>query len=84
MKFNDAMKTGWFPEDMKPVRPGIYEKDFSDYSNITEYQYWDGKRWYYGEDTPNKTLARFDEEYYYGSTPPLPRAWRGLKEQTFK
>jgi hypothetical protein len=65
--------TEWFPADAKPVRAGVYQKDFED---GCEYQYWDGSRWHYGSYTPEGTMLMFG--HYLNE--PLPRPWRGIKK----
>jgi hypothetical protein len=73
-------KTLWFDPHVIPVRVGVYEKDFE--IGIPEYQYWDGKRWHYGDPTPDQTVARYlrDGNRYF--TQPKPRPWRGLASPT--
>lgn len=37
--------TEWYSGDQKPVRVGVYERNFEDGLTIAEYSYWDGKNW---------------------------------------
>lgn len=72
--------TPWFPADVKPARVGVYQKDFED--ETEEYQYWNGKRWFYGDITPSETLQKFSREG--NDTIPLARPWRGLTSPSKK
>ena len=66
--------TEWFPEDVEPAYPGVYEKDFGEAE--PEYQCWDGKRWYYGRRTTRGTLSAFVNDM--DDDVPFPRRWRGV------
>lgn len=33
--------TAWFPADLTPARPGVYERQV----NLAPFSYWDGARW---------------------------------------
>jgi hypothetical protein len=69
--------TPWFPEDVEPVREGVYEKDYG--SGPPEFQTWLDGRWWYGSNTPQKTwckVLRVPDER--DQCRPLPRMWRGL------
>ena len=69
--------TPWYPGDVNPVRPGLYEVNYGshDYPS-TYYQYFDGKFWYYGHTDPKTAMNRYN-------TDRTPRfylhQWRGLK-----
>ncbi len=37
--------TPWYPGDVKPVREGVYERDYINASPGKFYCYWNGKYW---------------------------------------
>lgn len=47
----ELKKTPWFPKEVKPVRPGVYEVDYPMYSPW--FRYFDGKRWRFGCCSPS-------------------------------
>lgn len=68
--------TPWFPETVKPTRPGVYltevvyiEGDFS---------YFDGERWYCAGDTPDQALNLHRHHMVSGYKG---KAWRGLAKE---
>ncbi|HEU6454746.1 MAG TPA: hypothetical protein VN201_04730 [Roseateles sp.] len=63
--------TPWFPHEVKPVRPGIYE---AHWACGTWYCKWDGE-WHWGSSTPRKALSG----YPVRGMDVLIR-WRGLAE----
>lgn len=65
--------TPWFPGDVNPARIGVYEKDFG---CANDYQYWDGSRWHYGDNTPEKTVKKLTVRS--AAFIPSSRPWRGL------
>lgn len=71
----EAKVTPWFPADVKPVRPGVYERDMESVGlrGYGQWSHWDGERWGgYGAD---KKIAMRNAESpsAYQSIP-----WRGL------
>lgn len=70
MKITDDMLTEWFPENIKPVHIGLYQRYYRD--DLTEIpDYWDGSRWWIcAEDGNIVTESRG-----------LSLLWRGLKER---
>lgn len=61
-------KTPWFPADVKPSRPGMYERKYP-IATSTMLDYFDGSAWFIGiSDKPTKLR----------SSSRLP--WRGLTE----
>jgi hypothetical protein len=67
--------TPWFPGDVKPARPGVYQRKYGAFQEETGYSRWDGKRWYFRATTP-EMAARDSTE-----TINPHRAWRGLAEE---
>lgn len=63
----------WFPKEIKPVHPGCYEMNFGQKSNFypAEYQYWDGKDWWYGCRNPSDRTIAVVPDYFH-------KEWRGL------
>lgn len=39
------VRTQWFPQDVKPVHPGFYERDYKSPADIAVKDRWDGTRW---------------------------------------
>jgi hypothetical protein len=60
--------TPWFPDDVRPVRIGLYQRDYGGYDLSPDF--WDGRRW---------QLCGIDGEPFAMSRKPLP--WRGLAEK---
>ncbi len=65
------MKTGWYPGDVRPARPGMYEvQDHTLTCNCCWMDMmWDGKEWFSDVCTP----SRYRTHHFA----PL-RRWRGL------
>lgn len=61
--------TPWFPADVKPAYPGVYEIQDD---VITWYRRWDGKRWFVGDRL--KEVAAVETIPFLGEPDP----WRGL------
>ena len=65
--------TAWYPGTVKPVRAGVYERQYK--FNGVKYCYWSGRYWCLPEITARKAFGiRFMSEYQN-----LP--WRGLMEK---
>lgn len=64
--------TDWIDGDTKPVRVGVYERDF--YFGIT-YCYWDGKKWCKGHANIDDAVLKKSKSTFQS----LP--WRGLAEE---
>ena len=76
--------THWISDIQKPTIPGVYERDFGQrlYCAATpEYQYWDGKQWFYGQQTVAKTFREWKR-----NPEPCNSAhyWRGLAKDPNK
>lgn len=70
------MLTQWFPNYIKPVWAGCYEVNFGTGKGnnaVTEYQYWNGEDWYYGEQRPTDDWQRRIKV-----SPLFHKPWRGL------
>lgn len=65
--------TDWFPADVKPVHPGIYEK-LNTSTNIVFYSEWTGYNWLIGA-IDIRVASKMT------STAVRIWPWRGLKEQ---
>lgn len=66
--------TDWYPADVNPVRPGVYEVDCG--ATVLWYSLWDGEDWISIATTPER--ARWFGKYeQYFSTHSVQR-WRGL------
>lgn len=78
---SDPKLTPWFPASVRPVYVGVYQARFFDLSDADdrapEYHYWNGKRWWYGSNTPRKTAEEFLRADR-GEPQPTPKPWRGL------
>lgn len=66
--------TAWFSADVKPVHPGVYQRELSWYEGGIRYARWDGVRWYRSAfSVVNAWLA---------NKPTFVSAkWRGLAEE---
>lgn len=65
--------TDWFPENIKPVRAGVYE---TAYCGKT-YTYFDGKRWGWSQPSLSKARKDLDTGGAFQK-----KSWRGFtKEQ---
>lgn len=71
-------RTEFLPGDIKPVRTGVYERDFRQSRGVNRnigiaYCYWDGKRWAIFDITPERAESC---KHLESSCQQLP--WRGL------
>ena len=49
--------TDWFDGAVKPVRNGVYEREYiAGKAKIPRYCYWDGKHWYVGTDSLDQAV----------------------------
>lgn len=65
--------TPWFPGTVNPVHPGVYQRELHTYNIV--YSYWDGMRWYIG----NQHLPYALESYQQEQTSAYPHCpWRGI------
>lgn len=70
--------TGWYDGKQKPVRVGVYERDYGTLSlSFNYYAYWDGKRWYCAtaraRDAYQSRKVHFDWPSRHQKLP-----WRGV------
>lgn len=65
--------TEWYPADVKPVRVGVYERDFG--AGSTGFSKWTGTAWMFRGVTPDVA----GEHTLWKSANDLP--WRGLAEK---
>lgn len=68
--------TPWFPGNVKPVRKGVYERDWLD-GGPQWFSYWDGKNWCFGDETAEgaKYAANMLHTSAHTNFP-----WRGLAQ----
>ncbi|WP_165973832.1 hypothetical protein [Paucimonas lemoignei] len=67
-----AKLTAWFPADLKPVYPGIYQT-FDPFQNRKWFNRWTGLEWIYGGATPDEAAKES------GKLPEINLGkWRGL------
>ena len=64
--------TPWFPGTVKPVRVGVYERQYSLMRSERLYCHWDGKYWYAWAMTPKQA----EKAYTLSALQNLP--WRGV------
>jgi hypothetical protein len=81
IKYKYSKRTIWFPEDINPVRIGIYEISQRDYQNAKHdgYAYWNGIKWLDSKILLKDCIAQKktkENEKSYGSY-----CWRGFLEQ---
>lgn len=62
-------RTPWFTGRVKPVRPGVYQRNFG---YAVKFARWDGKRWFMSQYTPREA----EEDTWPSGYSSLP--WRGL------
>jgi hypothetical protein len=62
--------TDWFPPEIKPVRIGVYQRQFSNYSS---YSWWNGKHFSIGREFPSALDIHSAQESVFQNKP-----WRGL------
>jgi hypothetical protein len=52
--------TDWFPGSVKPVRKGVYQREYIyGKAKFTYFCYWDGKQWYGGASSANGAVKEF-------------------------
>ena len=71
------LRTPWFSGDLKPVRPGVYERMFSTWTgrhDLVQFCYFDGSAWYMHGDTVEQALSRT----LLGVTASQSLRWRGV------
>lgn len=68
--------TEWFPGDVKPVRRGVYERDYGGgiFGNLG-FALWTGSQWKYRSTTPEKACVESIDSLN------IRRPWRGLAEK---
>ena len=66
-----AELTPWFPADVTPVRPGVYQRGFP--NGVWCYAEWTGAQWLIGQMTAKKAARSRKVSYLQGSF-----GWRGL------
>ena len=64
--------TPWFPGDVKPVRVGVYERDYLP-SNPRAYCYWAGMKWSTWRRTPRQAADGYCKPSGFQKLP-----WRGV------
>ena len=64
-------KTPWFSEHVKPARIGVYERKGG--WGITDFSYWDGRRWSVQRTTPGQAYEDRND-----MSPFQCDQWRGL------
>ena len=65
--------TDWFPGAVKPVRNGVYEREYIyGKATITSYCHWDGKYWFMGKGTVEGAEKNFNV------APNQSLRWRGV------
>lgn len=81
VKYRYSKRTVWFPEDINPIRIGIYEISQRDYQNAKHdgYAYWNGSKWFDSKillkDCIDQKKTK-ENEKSWGSY-----CWRGFLEQ---
>lgn len=63
--------TDWYPEDVRPVRPGFYEARYYFADNCPVRRYFDGNRWVHPLN---------GQPLLFGARQVQHGAWRGLAE----
>lgn len=67
--------TPWFPGAEKPVRRGVYQRQFSTGKALFErYCYWSGQNWYMSDSTPDRAM----EWVQSGPAARQSLPWRGI------
>lgn len=67
--------TDWYPGDVKPVRPGVYERDYGSVEGVIppfRYCYWDCDCWQVASTLVRDALRVYEDSKYQS----LP--WRGV------
>lgn len=69
------MMTPWFPGTDKPVRRGVYLRQFTTGKAVIErYCYWSGEYWYMSDLTPDRAMQWVQS----GPAARQQLPWRGL------
>lgn len=66
--------TDWYPGDVKPVRVGVYERNFDRPDGERWYSFWDGKHWRFGHFAKHWAEQYKDEKLSFEQRLP----WRGI------
>lgn len=66
--------TDWIDPEVKPIIKGWYERDYGHEQINKDFDYWDGKKWWYGTGRGKKSGLVLIHE----------RRWRGLAENPGK
>ena len=64
--------TQWFPGTVKPVRPGVYQRNLWGKGALPAYSYWNGERWCLCRPTAHEAV----EERHPSDVQDAP--WRGV------
>jgi hypothetical protein len=69
--------TDWFPGSAKPVRKGVYQREYPHFAKTTvpQYCYWNGKGWGMGEHSVEQAM-RHENAFMVAPRQSLP--WRGV------
>lgn len=68
--------TDWFPGAVKPVRNGVYQREYiCGKAKITSYCYWYGHWWYAGGDSVEGAVNNFQPVLV---APSQSLRWRGV------
>ena len=68
--------TQWFPGTVKPVRVGVYERNYSEFPfHSPNYCHWNGKFWGLWATTPRGAVVLKIRPSPYQDLP-----WRGVKK----
>ncbi|MBR8343036.1 hypothetical protein KDX40_04695 [Burkholderia ambifaria] len=70
MKITDDMLTGWFPNHVRPTRPGLYEVKRQNIGHM--FMVWNGFRWAYQDGS----YTDFGKPY----ASEAPSKWRGSQQ----
>jgi hypothetical protein len=68
--------TDWFPGSAKPVRKGVYQREYT-YGKSKQIQhcYWNGRSWSMGERTAEEAMCN---EFAFMESPHQQLPWRGV------
>lgn len=69
----DDTRTPWFPGEILPVRPGVYEREIG----IPKFSRWDGKQWCKFDSHISIAADQIDRSYME----PHHARWRGLAKE---
>jgi hypothetical protein len=74
-----AKFTPWFPQTVRPARPGVYQREMDYYINGIGYAKWDGRQWFpcCGDPRMADETAKWREPSGYQDEDEGIR-WRGL------